>query len=403
MHRIMKDLNKTEENDIMTLAELSVLVGEMKEKEILKKHKYAISHMKNGCYCTHVVTSKGVKKTITRSTRKGIEEAIIDFYNSEENNPCFGKVFQMWIEEKHEYAEISESSYTKYKNDFKRFFPFESDFYHLKIGNIDDRILERYIKLTIRDLKLTRKAYNGMRTLIMGTFKYAKREGMTDFSISTFFKDMEIPKRIFAQKNKPLDEEQVFTDTEIGKLISYLNSNKTIRNLGIILMFETGLRVGELTALRRENIFSDAIEVTSTEVSYDDENGKRIFVVQDLPKTINGHRLVYLTDRAQAAIREILKINPFGEFLFMENGTRIRSKSINYHIKKACREVGISERSTHKIRKTFASALIRNNVDERLVMKLMGHSDIATTKRYYYFNTAERDEARSEVRRAITY
>lgn len=397
------ELNVRKSDDIISLTELSALVGEMKEKDILKKHKYAITHLDNGNYCTHVMTSRGVTRTLTRSTKKRIEQAIIDFYTSERFNPCFGKVLTMWLEEKHDYEEIAESSYTKYKTDFRRYFPFDGEFYHLRIGDIDESILERYIKETIRNLGLTRRGYNAMRTLLYGAFKYAKREKMTDFSISTFFKDLALPKRIFAYKANPIDEEQVFTEHEANLVIEHLKQNGDIRSLGLILMFETGMRVGELVALRRVNLLGNAIEITSTEISYDDENGKRIFTVQDMPKTVNGHRLIYLTEKAQETVRAILKINPFGEYLFMDEGKRIRSKSMNYHIKKACREVGIPERSTHKMRKTYASMLIKNNVDERLVMQQMGHSDISTTKKYYYFNTTEKDEAREIITRAITY
>lgn len=82
MYRTNKDLIAPEDNDIISLAELSVLVGDMNREKILKKHKYAISHMTNGNWCTHVVTSKGVKKTITRATKKGIEDAIVDEFSS---------------------------------------------------------------------------------------------------------------------------------------------------------------------------------------------------------------------------------------------------------------------------------------------------------------------------------
>lgn len=37
----------------------------------------------------------------------------------------------------------------------------------------------------------------------------------------------------------------------------------------------------------------------------------------------------------------------------------------------------------HKIRKTYGTTLIDNNVDDALVAEMMGHKDISTTKKYY--------------------
>ena len=52
----------------------------------------------------------------------------------------------------------------------------------------------------------------------------------------------------------------------------------------------------------------------------------------------------------------------------------------------ACRKVGIPERSTHKIRKTYASMLLSSGIDEKLVTSQMGHTDISLTKEIYYYN-----------------
>ncbi len=70
---------------------------------------------------------------------------------------------------------------------------------------------------------------------------------------------------------------------------------------------------------------------------------------------------------------------------------------------RTCKKVGIPERSTHKIRKTYASILLSNRVDERLVTLQMGHTDIATTKGIYYFNRKTADESKQVLSGVINF
>ena len=90
--------------------------------------------------------------------------------------------------------------------------------------------------------------------------------------------------------------------------------------------------------------------------------------------------------------------------MFMDNqGRRIRANRFNYWLHRACKKVGIPERSTHKIRKTYASILLGNNVDERLITNQMGHTDIATTKGSYYFNRNSEDKNKGIISDAINF
>ena len=96
-------------------------------------------------------------------------------------------------------------------------------------------------------------------------------------------------------------------------------------------------------------------------------------------------------------------INPFGEYLFMNNGKRIRSNTINKRLHIVCDELGISFRSTHKIRKTYGTTLLDGDVDESLIAEQMGHEDIATTKQYYYYSNKSKKNKLKQISQAINY
>ena len=206
-------------------------------------------------------------------------------------------------------------------------------------------------------------------------------------------------------KEKPADETQVFSDDEVLLLMDFLWAEQDIRGLGLILMFQTGMRVGELAVLKRENIQNGSIRVTATEETYfDSKSGKRVSEPVDHAKTDAGERTILLPESAEKTLKAIRALNPFGEFLFMDKqGRRIRANRFNHWLHRTCKKVGIPERSTHKIRKTYASILLSNKVDERLIINQMGHTDIATTRGSYYFNRNSEDKNKGIISNAIYY
>ena len=169
-------------------------------------------------------------------------------------------------------------------------------------------------------------------------------------------------------------------------------------------MFQTGMRVGELAALKRESVKDGCIRITATEETYTDPaTGKKICEVVDHPKTDAGNRTIILPEGSEGIIKAIRALNPFGEYLFMDKLGRVRAKRFNTWLHRTCKKVGIPERSTHKIRKTYASILLSSKVDERLITLQMGHTDITTTKGIYYFNRKSKDESKNIISSVINY
>lgn len=378
------------DNGMIDTAYVRDIIEMQKRKEILDKHPYKIWEGKDGKWYTYLPDEENGRVLKKRKTEKDIQNCIVDYYLEIEQHPCFREAYNRWIAEKEEFEEIGKNSITRYDTDFKRFFPVDEPFCKIKLCDMTDSDLEHFIKRTIKNKELTPKSYAGLRLILIGVFKYAKREKYTDFSISTFFSDLSLPKNIFKRTIKD-KEHEVFNENELKKLMSYLTENPTVENLGLMLQFFTGMRVGELSSLKPiDNSKRFVIKVRRTEYTYvDKELKKRVTLVKDFPKTDCGVRDIIIPEHAQKIIDRVLEMNPNGEYLFMQDGRRITGRMFNYYIHKACREVGIQQRSTHKIRKTYASMLLANNVDESIVLNQMGHKDISTTQSYYHYNITD--------------
>lgn len=397
-------LNYIQEHGMLELAEVRKQIEMAKRKELLAKHPYEIWENKNGIWHTYLPDEEKGRVQRKSKSKTKIEDIIIGYWQDIEMRPCFVEVYEKWISEKIEFNEVGKNTITRYDNVIKSFFPKTEPFCKIKLVDMTDSELERFIKKTICENHLSKKSYEMLRLVIRGVFKYAKREGYTNYSITTFFSDLSLPSNIFSKKIKDPSLE-VFNTQDAKKMMDYLLGHPTIENLALALCFMTGLRVGELSALKIEdNVRPKVIKVCRTEIEYQDhDTKKRIRTIKEYPKTDCGVRFLMLTDEGQRIWDMIVALNPNGNFLFERDGVRIRTKWFNYYLGKACEEIGIPKRSVHKIRHTYGSKLLANGVEETIVTKQLGHKDISTTHEYYHFDISTDSDRMEILNKAVVY
>lgn len=379
----------------------------MMRKEILKKHKAAITELSSGrykgYYQTYVIDpNTGKRKNVRGKTEKAVKDKLVDFYiqGEEENNHTVEKCFDEWID----YLKINrrQSTIHSYVKVFKRHFS------EIKDKNIEDLTaydIKIFIKKEVADKKLTSKSYASLKTDVLGIFNHAADKGYIDIRISDIMQDVSRQLRgSFAKtkKAKKSDEELIFYDDEITELTEYCVKSDTLVDLGILLIFGTGLRVGELAALKPLDVESDfrAINVSRTEERVG--NGAE-YIVIDNAKTDAGIRKVLLTSDVSVTIQKILeKSYSESEYLFSDAEIdRYPSKKFRDRLYRLCKILGIPLRSPHDIRRTYATKLYEAGVPEDLIIKQMGHIDFDITKSFYIYNRRNREEMISELERAL--
>jgi len=154
------------------------------------------------------------------------------------------------------------------------------------------------------------------------------------------------------------------------------NQDAVTRDLAIFeLLYSSGLRVGELTSLDRDDV--------------DLENGW----VRVIGKG-NKERYVPVGSRAVEALRAYLplraaiaandKVAAEDRALFLNvRGGRLSSRSIGRILKVSLHHAGIArDASPHAFRHSFATHLLQGGADLRSIQELLGHSSLSTTQRY---------------------
>ena len=155
-----------------------------------------------------------------------------------------------------------------------------------------------------------------------------------------------------------------------------------------------GLRVGELVALRWGDIEDRQLHVVREEVRNQTNN---TVSVADHIKT-NTDRYVYLIPEALDILDHLPRE---GEYIFMRNGERLTSRKINYVLEKYAERNGLKTKSSHKIRKTYASMCNANGVPIDFIREQLGHSSLSTTYGYIY-NPLTEEESYKALTRALS-
>lgn len=354
-----------------------------KRKEAIDRHPYKIWEGANGRFYTYLPDKDKKRVLKSRGSRKKIEDCVYEYWKKEIDNPTIFDVYQEWIGEKLSREEITITTKNRYDRQYNETM---IEFGKRRIKSVEEYDIEKFVLNAIHSHRMTAKGFSNLRTIIFGIFKLAKKKKYITYSITEVIADIEISKKMF-KKNIKEDDELVFMDDEKKKLFNYFeNKEMDLKDLGILLLFYTGMRPGELSAIQWEDVAENAINVHRTEIRYENEDGKYVYEVRDFPKTEAGIRKVIIPNSSLWILEKIRELNPKGKYVFEQNGVRIRTCIFDDRLRRICDKLEIKEKSLNKIRKTYATTLIDKKVDESLIISQMGHTDIETTKTYYYKN-----------------
>lgn len=160
----------------------------------------------------------------------------------------------------------------------------------------------------------------------------------------------------------------------------------------LVLMLQTGLRIGEALAIRHcdINLEKRIIYIDSTIISTKNRNPKPgelkwLLVDQPLPKG-NRCRYVHLNDMAMQALQEIkqqFSYNPEGYIIHNEDGQFYTFGQVDATFKKILNRAGLPKCGVHSLRHSCAVALLEAKVPIETISDILGHSDVSITYRIY--------------------
>lgn len=187
-----------------------------------------------------------------------------------------------------------------------------------------------------------------------------------------------VPEIHLLKTSKP--QTRVFTGSEQQLLVQNLLSQNDTFAFGILLALYTGLRIGEVCALKWEDISDATIHICKTMQRLKNADGLTEIMILP-PKTDSSDRIIPIP----AALKEIIEQQrrEGGYMLARPNGKFTEPRLLQSKFAKCLTECGIDKANFHTLRHTFATRCIEAGVDVKTLSELLGHSDVKTTLNRY--------------------
>jgi len=171
------------------------------------------------------------------------------------------------------------------------------------------------------------------------------------------------------------------TPQEEERFLDILKNRKDAERAYMLyhLMLITGLRISEALSLNIEHASRAKVELKVKGWTKKGEKKDRLKTVY-FPKALQGHLKDYLKVKAKRGE----SLLPGAPLFVSRNSTRISPRQVQRDFKKWVKESGIeSNLSPHALRHTVGTRLLKTFKNPKLVQRYLGHSDVATTLRYY--------------------
>ena len=182
-------------------------------------------------------------------------------------------------------------------------------------------------------------------------------------------------------------ELEVLSVANHRKILNYIQSHFTFTGLGIYISLSTGLRIGEICALKWSdiNVADGTITVSRTiERIYIIEGEKKhTELIINTPKTKNSCREIPMSKELLAMIKPLKKVVNEDFYVLTNDERPTEPRTYRNYYNDLMVKLDIPKLKYHGLRHSFATRCIEAGCDYKTVSVLLGHSNISTTLNLY--------------------
>ena len=344
-------------------------------------------------YITKMADGKKIKAT----TYDGLIDKLYNFYADGISDMSLRSIFKAALAEKAVTENPKQNTLDKISADYNRFI--SAELATRDIRAITEIEIKKYIQELVNREHPTKKAFLSFKSVLNLIFEYAYTHRLIAENPLIRIKNAPYMKSCDTSKAKP--EEKILSPEEIEMLKAEVRRRMTMKKYGdyyingyaMLFAIETGVRVGELCAMKWEDIKETSIHIHSQQLSKKQKGGTEYYIV---PYTKNEKgesedgREFPLTRNIKNLLAEIrAKQDERGinsEFIFCdESGEWIKKDAYITFLRRLCQSKNFNVTNNHALRMSLNSnVLIPKGVSVADRAAMLGHS-IETNLRYYSF------------------
>ena len=284
--------------------------------------------------------------------------------------PTFSEIVVLWKDEKRQY--VKQSTYAAYcfllQNHLLPAFG--------SMRDITDAAVQQFVNCKL-SAGLSQKSVKDMLVVVKMVLSFGSRKGLLPpRQIRTVF-PMEGQRR----------EIQVLSLHDQRLLMAHIKHNFSFLNLGILISLGTGLRIGEICALRWEDIDvrNGVLHVSRTlhRIYLVDGEEKTTGLIIDKPKTRHSDRVIPMSRDLMSIMRPLRHLVRDNFYVITNTPVPIEPQRYRLYFKKLLKELRLPPIRFHDLRHSFATRCIESKCDYKTVSALLGHANISTTLDLY--------------------
>lgn len=269
-----------------------------------------------------------------------------------------------------------------------------------KIKDIDCDMNQEFILSLVQKKKrdgggyLSIKAVKDIMALWLGILGKAEQKGYVTLGKTRYH--YPIPDTMEAS----IPSENCLTLQEEFEIINCLKKQKSLKSIGVVLALVTGMRIGEICALRWDciDLVRGLIHVKQTlQRIYIKENGiGKSKVIVTTPKSFKANRYIPLPEKYLPILKKF-QADPDAYLLTGRSDKFIEPRTLREYYNRLMENNGTRYVTFHGLRHTFATRLVESGCDYKTISELLGHADINTTFRTYIHSNIDKKKKYMEI------
>ena len=402
----------------MTIEELSylrdhgIIENEAVNDEIMTRkakdlqEKYHYWKTSKGIYKVHIYDGDK-RKVVERKNEMGMIEYLVDRENGKiDSNVTFRYCYDQW-RAIHDNL-VDANTVQKYQSDFKRYFE-NSQLLQKRISDLSkddlltfmaDQIKHPTFKGKKSEHVLNRRAAKSLWGYITNTFAWAVENGYVGEEKNPC--DRIVPKKTFyrltEERERP-DDRVIIPPEQIIALNRQFQLDHE-KHPGYIAVYAlelaslTGMRAGEIVALKWEDIQGNYIQVRRRE-SEDKLTGE--IRIKSVPKNKKPRPVPY-TDAIRSLLERVRAVEEengwLGEYIFTGWEGRVTVHQLTSCLKNKCNQIGIRTKGINAYRRTVNSLIRASGLSAEAASAMLGNTPAVNTQ-YYTFDVTEERKKRA--------